>query len=254
MTVPKSAADRPVGSMDATRPVRDFVLDRPEAARFFESLGIDYCCDGARPLADACKAANRSVESVLAELNTCPPADSQKDWRHHSLTELANHIVEKHHTFTRTEIDRLTALISKVAGKHGQNHPELATVQTTFAALVGELREHMHKEENLLFPYVAELEEAARMQKRAPEPVFGSVQNPVAVMIMEHEASGQALEKIRAVTGNYSVPSDGCASYRALYEALPAFTADLHQHIHLENNILFPRAIELENDPRAITR
>jgi regulator of cell morphogenesis and NO signaling len=254
MTLPKPAADRSEGSMSGTRPVRDFVLDRPEAARTFESFGIDYCCDGARPLADACKSVNRSIESVLAELNKCPSADPQKDWRQQSLTDLANYIVAKHHTFTRAEIDRLSALIAKVAGQHSQNHPELAAVQTTFAALVGELREHMDKEENLLFPYIAELEEAARVQKRAPEPIFGSVQNPVAVMIMEHEASGQALEKIRAATGNYSVPSDGCASYRVLYEALPAFTADLHQHIHLENNILFPRAIELENDPRAITR
>ena len=118
----------------------------------------------------------------------------------------------------------------------------------SFDGLAEELREHMRKEEELLFPYIAQMEDAAQIKRQPPEPMFGSVQNPVAAMIMEHEASGQALEKIREVTGNYTVPADGCASYHALYQALPAFAADLHQHIHLENNILFPRAVELESD------
>jgi regulator of cell morphogenesis and NO signaling len=106
----------------------------------------------------------------------------------------------------------------------------------------------MEKEEELLFPYIAEMEEAARVKRQPSAPMFGTVQNPVAAMIMEHEAAGQAFEKMREITKGYTVPPDGCASYQALYQALPAFAADLHQHIHLENNILFPRSVELESD------
>lgn len=244
----KSAA----ASIDPMTPVSQLVLERPGTAKAFELFGIDYCCDGARSLAEACKVGNLSLDAVVAELVKSPSTAPAVDWRRHSLTELADYIVEKHHRFTQAEIGRLSDLITKVAGVHGRNHPELVSVQTAFAALAEELRQHMSKEEDLLFPYVKELEETARTKKRTPDSPFGSVQNPVAVMIMEHEASGQALEKIRVLTGNYSAPSDACASYRTLYEALPLFAADLHQHIHLENNILFPRAIQLENDPNAV--
>jgi len=242
------------GSENAGRRVRDLVLDKPASARVFESFGIDYCCGGVHTLAEACKAANRSVEEVTAALEKCEPATSQKDWRNAPLTELAQHIVDTHHAFTQAEIARLTGLIAKVVGAHGQSHPELSRVQAAFAGLADELLEHMRKEEDLLFPYIAELEEASRIGRRPPEPMFGTVQNPVAVMIMEHEASGQALEKMRETTQNYAVPVDGCASYQVLYQALPAFAADLHQHIHLENNILFPRAVELESSLSGISR
>jgi regulator of cell morphogenesis and NO signaling len=232
----------------AQKAVRNFVLERPATARVFEQLGIDYCCGGDKPLGEACKAANRSVEAVLAAIEQCDSPRPEKDWRNESLTDLAQHIVNTHHVFTQAEISRLTGLIGKVNTKHGQNHPELARVQMGFAGLAEELREHMRKEEELLFPYIAQMEDAARIKRQPPEPMFGSVQNPVAAMIMEHEAAGQALEKIREVTGNYTVPADGCATFHALYQALPAFAADLHQHIHLENNILFPRAVELESN------
>lgn len=227
--------------------VRDLVLENPASARVFETLGIDYCCGGSQTLAQACKAANRSVEEVSAALQKVEPAPSERDWRDASLTELAEHIVAKHHTFTQAEITRVTGLISKVVAAHGKNHPELAQIQTIFAGLSAELREHMMKEEEMLFPYIAEMEGAARVKRRPPEPMFGTVQNPVAAMIMEHEAAAQAFDKMREITKGYTVPPDGCASYQALYQALPAFAADLHQHVHLENNILFPRAVELES-------
>jgi len=255
VAIPARADDRGVAdSHGATPTVRDFVLARPASARVFEIFGIDYCCGGARTLAEACKAADRAVEEVTAALEMCELVTSERDWRNAPISELTRHIVEKHHTFTQAEIVRLTALISKVLAAHGHNHPELSRVQVAFVGLAEELREHMRKEEELLFPYIAQLEEAARLNRQPPEPMFGTVQNPVAAMIMEHEASGQTLEKLREITGNYIVPPDGCASYRALYQALPEFAADLHQHIHLENNILFPRAIELENDLSATQR
>jgi len=232
----------------ATTAVRDLVLEKPASARVFESFGIDYCCGGAQTLAEACKAASRPMEEVIATLEKCEPAASERDWRNAPLAELAQYIVDAHHTFTQAEITRLTGLIAKVIAVHGGNHPELLRVQLTFAGLSEELREHMRKEEELLFPYIAQMEEAARTRRRPPEPMFGTVQNPVAVMIMEHEGAALALERIREATTDYLLPSDGCASYKALYQSLPAFAADLHQHIHLENNILFPRAIELESD------
>ena len=231
----------------AARPVRDLVLENPGAARVFEKFGIDYCCGGSQTLADACIAAKRSVDEVTAELEKPASGPSERDWRTASLTELAQHIVDKHHTFVQSEINRLGELIAKVLNVHGQNHPELARVQSIFEGLSQELRMHMMKEEQLLFPFIVEMEEAARTKRRAPVPMFGTVQNPVAAMIMEHEDAGQALEKIREITSGYTPPADACTSYRVLYQGLPAFEADLHQHIHLENNILFPRAIDLES-------
>jgi len=228
--------------------VRDLVLEKPAAARVFETLGIDYCCGGSQTLAQACRAANRSAEEVSAELQKLDSASSERDWRNASLTELAQHIVDKHHAFTQAELARLKGLIPKVVSAHGKNHPELTGLQSIFEELSAELRAHMMKEEELLFPYIAEMEEAERLNRRPPTPMFGTVQNPVAAMIMEHEAAGQAFEKMREITKGYTVPPDGCASYQALYQALPVFAADLHQHIHLENNILFPRSVELEGN------
>ena len=247
--------ESPLGVVKSAKPlpanvqasVKDLVLENPAAARVFETLGIDYCCGGEQLFAQACKAANRSVEEVSAALQKVESAASEKDWRDASLTELAEHIVAKHHAFTQAEITRVSGLISKVVAAHGKNHPELAQIQTIFAGLSAELREHMMKEEEMLFPYIAEMEDAARVKRHPPEPMFGTVQNPVAAMVMEHEAAGQAFERMREITKGYTVPPDGCASYQALYQALPAFAADLHQHVHLENNILFPRTVELES-------
>jgi regulator of cell morphogenesis and NO signaling len=233
---------------NAGRAVRDLVLEKPAAARVFEKFGIDYCCGGGQTLADACKAVHRSVEEVTAEIEKSEPTTAERDWRNASLTELAQYIVDKHHAFTQAEINRLTDLIAKVVTAHGKNHPELARVQSIFEGLSQELRMHMMKEEQLLFPYIADMEEAARLKRRPPVAMFGTVQNPVAAMIMEHEAAGQLLEKIREITNGYNVPPDACTSYRLLYQGLPAFEADLHQHIHLENNILFPRSIDLESE------
>jgi len=233
---------------NAERAVRDLVLEKPAAARVFEKFGIDYCCGGSQTLGDACNAAHRSVEEVTAEIEKSEATPAERDWRNASLTELAQYIVDKHHAFTQAEINRLTDLIAKVVAAHGKNHPELARVQSIFEGLSQEMRMHMMKEEQLLFPYIADMEEAVRLKRRPPVAMFGTVQNPVAAMIMEHEASGQQLEKMREITNGYSVPPDACTSYRLLYQGLPAFEADMHQHIHLENNILFPRSIDLESE------
>jgi regulator of cell morphogenesis and NO signaling len=154
--------------------------------------------------------------------------------------------VEKHHTFTRQELARLEALLVKVCGVHGQNHPELFRIQEQFQELNRDLEPHMLKEERVLFPYIIQMEEAAKNNRPNVVPPFGTVRNPVKVMMAEHDAAGDILREMRELSSDYTVPEDACISYQTLYGALAALEADLHQHIHLENNILFPRAAEME--------
>jgi regulator of cell morphogenesis and NO signaling len=153
-----------------------------------------------------------------------------------------DHIVSRHHTYVKSEIPRLQALIAKVVGVHGTNHPELAGVQTTFAELAQELNAHLMKEEQILFPYIKEKVAGGECGPAC----FGTVQNPIRVMMMEHDGAGEKLREMRQATSDYALPSDACVSYATLFIALQEFEQDLHQHIHLENNILFPRAIALE--------
>lgn len=223
--------------------VRDLVFERPSAARVFETLGIDYCCGGSQRLAEVCRTVNRSTEEVCAALQKVESSPAEKDWRNASLTELAQHIVDKHQAFPQAEINRVKAPIAKVASAHGKSHPEVAGLQLILEELSAELKAHMMKEDERLFPYSGEMEEAARVNRRPPAPMFGTVQNPVAAVIMDHQAADQAFEKMREITKGYTVPLEGCASY----QLLPGFAADLHQHIYLENNILFPRSVELES-------
>jgi regulator of cell morphogenesis and NO signaling len=228
------------------RTVRELASINPGAARIFESFGIDYCCGGERSLAQACAVAKVNVQEVVDAIEKPRAKECDRDWQAASLKELSTHIVEKHHEYVRREIPRLIALIAKVAKVHGQNHAELEKVEISFQALAEELTTHLLKEERMLFPYIAQLENAAESGGRPAPAIFGTVQNPVRMMMMEHDSAGELLHKMRELTNGYTVPEGGCMSYKMLYQALPEFEADLHQHIHLENNILFPRAIELE--------
>jgi regulator of cell morphogenesis and NO signaling len=227
--------------------VRELAAVNPSAARIFEGFGIDYCCGGEKSLAEACTAARVNFDEVKTALERPVSETKDRDWQTASLAELVAHIVKKHHRFTREEIARLTPLIAKVEGVHGQNHPEINQVQGLFRGLAQEMTMHMMKEEHMLFPYIEQLEQALNRGTRPGPPMFGTVENPVRMMMMEHDASGEALRRIRELTGGYTAPAEACVSYQTLYKALQEFEADLHQHIHLENNILFPRAIQLES-------
>ena len=235
----------------ATQTVREIAVASPAATRIFEELKIDYCCGGKRPLADACADAGVQVGEVVRRLEVAARADARRDeatdFQTAPLAELIRHIVGTHHVFTRNEIARLDALLNKVCSVHGQNHTELLEVRSLFQELANDLTPHMFKEERILFPYIVGMEEAARAGRPFPAPPFGTVRNPVRVMAMEHDTAGDLLRRIRETSGGYAAPPDACISYQTLYRALEAFERDLHQHIHLENNILFPRAIELEN-------
>jgi regulator of cell morphogenesis and NO signaling len=235
--------------IDSTKTVREIAVEVPGATRIFEKLGIDYCCGGAKPLRDACVQARVPLEDVLRTLEAGNKPVATPDsavLEQGSLRDLVEHIVSRHHAFVKQEIPRIQQLLAKVVAVHGKGHPELPQVQQKFQALSGELISHMMKEENILFPYISALEEAVSTGRPAPRPMFGTVSNPVRMMEMEHDSAGNLEKEIRAATSNYIPPDEACFSYRTLYTALQGFEADLHQHIHLENNILFPRAIELE--------
>ncbi len=233
-----------------TKTVGEIAAENPSATREFEKLGIDYCCGGSSSLGDACAQAGISIDDVLERLAksaaVAQQPSSADQWNHQPLADLIAHINATHHVYVRTECPRIQALAAKVAGVHGKNHPELRQVQQVFAGLASELTVHMMKEEQVLFPYVVRLEESFVAGEPAPPAMFGTVVNPVRMMMQEHDGAGEGLRSLRALTHDYVAPADACISYRTLYQALQEFEADLHQHIHLENNILFPRAVEME--------
>jgi len=234
--------------LDATKTVREVALAIPNATRVFEKIKIDYCCGGDRLLGDACARAGVQlieVEQLLKE-SAAALSSEPADFQQLSLAELIVYILDKHHVFTKSEMERLESLIAKVVKAHGERHPELLSVRDLLGKLFDDLRPHMFKEEQILFPYMVELEQSVLQQRPGPFAPFGSVNNPIRMMMMEHDAVGELLRELRRVTSDYSAPSDGCISYQTLYQAIEEFEQDLHQHIHLENNILFPKAIALE--------
>ena len=235
----------------STMTVRDIALQLPQSTRLFEKFKIDYCCGGNRSLDDACTSAGIEIDQLIEMLETANSAQNVgRDFKNLSLPQLIGHILETHHVFTREEMVRIQSLIGKVVSAHGENHPELQTVATLFQQLSADLTPHMFKEEQVLFPYMLALADAASENRTAPFPPFGTVNNPVRMMKMEHDTAGEILRELRGVTSDYLTPPDACVTYKTLYTALEAFESDLHQHIHLENNLLFPRAIELETKLR----
>ena len=230
--------------------VRDVAVELPQSTRVFEELKIDYCCGGDVPLNAACATAGLEVETVMRRLEqlraNVAPGNGSLDLQNATLSELIGYILDKHHVFTRNEMQRITLLFPKVCSAHAENHPELLQIQSEFQTLCAELGPHMMKEENILFPYIVRLEAAAAVNAPAPFAPFGTVQNPIAMMMQEHDAAGDILKTIRKLSRDFEVPPSACLSYQALYDALRELEQDLHQHIHLENNLLFPKAIELE--------
>lgn len=231
-----------------TQTVREIALENPSSIRVFEAFGIDYCCGGRKPLAEACEARNISVDAVIAALENgaADAAPITEDWNTQSLGSLAAHIVNKHHSYVRRELPRLAELAAKVVNRHGDTKPELPEIQTKVAKISDELTEHLAKEEVVLFPYVTKLERAKEEGTPKPHGCFGAVANPIAMMTQEHDAAGALMADIRELSGDYTPPVGACPTFHAFYSGLREFEQDLHQHIHLENNILFPRALALE--------
>jgi regulator of cell morphogenesis and NO signaling len=241
-------------SIDVQQTVREVALSTPAATRVFEKFGIDYCCGGNKPLAQACGEAQIPIQKVVDSIEFAARSAKVRqdtplaeDWSTAPLSDLIAHINNTHHKYTREEIARLGPLFDKVCNVHGASHPELLDIRHDFQALAQELTVHMMKEERVLFPFIERLEEAVVAREPVIPAPFGSVNNPVAMMIHEHDTAGNLLRDMRARSDGYQPQAGACTSYKTLYSALAEFERDLHQHIHLENNILFPRAIELES-------
>lgn len=237
-------------TVSPTSTVRDLAVAVPGATRVFESLGLDYCCGGGKPLGEACSAAGIAVEQVVRSLEQAAAEAVEKndsrDWSREPVTAIVSFIVDTHHAFDRQELERIEPLLEKVSTVYRDTHPELVEIQRVFLGLKQDLLNHMMKEERILFPYINGLQEATDRGSARPFSPFGTVRNPVRMMMLEHDAAGEMLRKIRELSANFAVPPEACVSYRALYEALEGLERDLHRHIHLENNLLFPRAIEME--------
>jgi len=225
--------------------VGELVLALPQAMRYLETQGIDYCCGGHRTLREACVAAGRAPEVILTGLTALEaPASgttSPQAWLEASLTALMDHIERSHHAYLRAELPRLDALLQKVLRAHADNHPELHEVAAHFQELSADLIPHLMKEEQILFPYLRQLE-----ARESGEACFGTVQSPIRVMEAEHEVVGGLLTRLREQTRGYTTPADGCATYQALCAGLQELEADTHLHIFLENQLLHPRAVALE--------
>ena len=233
--------------------VREIAGSSLAAVRVFEKLGIDYCCGGKRPLAQVCLEKGYDAGAVQGELDRAmadaPAAD--RDWTTAPLTELIGHIVDTHHTYLRRELPAIGIRLEKVYRVYNERHgPTLTGLPQVFAALRAELELHMQKEEMILFPVVAACEASVQSSRELPQSPFGSVANPIQMMEAEHESAGQALARIREITNDFAVPDYACVTYRALMSGLDELERDLHLHIHLENNILFPRAEKLEAERR----
>ena len=217
-------------------------------ATVLDRYKLDFCCRGSRSLQEACRGAGLDVDRVLAELTAQATAREEArgagvDWQARTPDELIDFIVSTHHEYTRAAFARLAPLVAKVAGKHGARHPELRGVAEAVELLAEDLVPHMMKEERVLFPYIR----ALGAPGGAPRAPFGTVRNPVQMMMREHDRAAELLAALAGATADFSPPEDACTSFRALYAGLAELRLDLLKHVSLENNVLFPKAVALED-------
>ena len=229
-------------------PVGEIVKNNFKAATLFQANKIDYCCNGHQSILAASERAGVKAESLVDELQLIlSETDPDTEYINNlDLGELADYIVKRHHSYVAKNIPFLKQNLDKIARVHGGNHPELVEVRDHFYVSAGELTMHMQKEELVLFPYVKKMEQAKKENSGLPNSAFGSVSSPISAMMVEHQNEGERFEKISALTSNYQVPEDGCTTYEVTLKQLADFEKDLHRHIHLENNILFTKAKQLE--------
>jgi regulator of cell morphogenesis and NO signaling len=227
--------------------VGQLVVEKPSRSRVFERFGIDYCCGGKLPLGEACARAGVTGDDVLSALTesdrSSDASEADNDWSSAPLTDLIDHILSEHHAYLRCELPRLSDMASKVVRAHGERFPWVVECEKVLAELRAELESHMMKEEQRLFPMIRKLEAAD-----APSAFHcGNLQNPITVMEHEHDNAGNALAQLRSVSNGFTPPKDACNTFRAWLDGLSELEADLHEHIHEENNILFPRAQQRES-------
>lgn len=240
-------------SIKMTDSLGEIVVRYPSLRAQLDQLGLDYCCGGSRSLADAVRSAGLDLDEVLGVLlaaredaGAATPPD-RRDWARESCTALVQHIETTHHAYMKSALPRVAELLGKVRLAHGARHGTvLEALAGVYAEFSEEIRQHLLKEERVLFPFIREMERFSLGQAVAVNAPCGSVRHPIRQMEHEHVSAGTALAEMRRLTGGYEPPPDACPTFMALYEALRQIEDDLHQHIHLENNILFPKALRLE--------
>lgn len=225
------------------------VAENYRYATVFKTVGIDFCCNGNRTIEDACTKSNIDIDELLINLEDAAAqggSGGEIDYRTWPLDLLADYISKTHHRYVESKITEITPYLNKVMRVHGENHPELIEIGELFFQSAQELTSHMSKEEGILFPHIRNMVEAQISNSPLPETSFGDVKNPIEVMYMEHDNEGERFRQIAELSNNYTPPADACGTYRVTFSLIEEFENDLHKHIHLENNILFPKAIELE--------
>ena len=234
-----------------TLSLAQIVNNNHQAASVFEKYHLDFCCKGKRSLEQACIEQQLSLEEVTGDLEnifTRSNSGSIVNFEKMSLTQLVDYIVQTHHAYVKNEMPQIQTYLQKVSSKHGDRHPELNKIFQTFNAVKEEMEGHMKKEELILFPRIKELQKLSEDENAKPQLNITYLQSPITVMEQEHDHAGSLLNDIRILSDNYTPPQDACTTYRLSFASLKAFELDLHQHVHLENNILFPKAIETFRD------
>jgi regulator of cell morphogenesis and NO signaling len=234
--------------MTTTMSLAELAATSLNAIRILEQHGLDYCCGGKQALDKACEVKGLEPENVIQEIESADAAGaSNRDWKTAPLHELAQHIIATHHEYLKLNLPALGARLDKVVSVHGPKDPQtLHRLSAVFGTLRSELELHLHKEEAILFPFIEQYGRAEAQNKPLPPVPFGSIANPIQMMEFEHSNAGDALGEMRTLTKDYELPAYACTTVKALYAGLQDLEKDLHVHIHLENNILFPRAIALE--------
>jgi regulator of cell morphogenesis and NO signaling len=230
-------------TVDPSTTLGELVTISPALAGPLERLGLDYCCGGQRTLRDAAADAGLDLDAVTAQLGAVEVPPAPEAWASMGPAELVDHLEATHHTYLWSALPRLDALSAKVESVHAERHTELHDVRRLVLEIRSELEPHLAKEEQVLFPMVRTLAAATV----APSFHCGTLRNPISVMLVEHDRAGELLADLRAATGGYTTPGDGCASYQALYDGLAELEADTHLHVHKENNLLFPAVLALES-------
>ena len=228
--------------------IGEFVAEDYRTAQVFKKYNIDFCCKGNRSIAEVSDKNNISADLLYSEIEAIQQASSNEssDFKSWPIDLLADYIEKRHHRYIEEKTPVIAGFLEKLCRVHGSRHPELLKVMELFKGSAGDLAAHMKKEELVLFPFIHKMVKANRAGKSLPQPHFGTVENPVSMMMNEHEVEGDRFRQIASLTENYTAPADGCTTYKVTFNMLKEFEADLHLHIHLENNILFPKAVALE--------
>jgi regulator of cell morphogenesis and NO signaling len=228
--------------------IGEYVAKDFRTAAIFSKYGIDFCCKGNRTIEEACEKKDINADQLMDQLNIVftTKNDSTIDFKIWPLDLLADYIEKTHHRYVEEKTQILLPFLDKLCKVHGANHPELFEINELFIGCAGELAQHMKKEELILFPFIKKMAKAALIEEPIAKPQFGTVKNPIAMMMEEHETEGDRFVTIASLTNNYTPPADACNTFRVTYAMLADFEQDLHKHIHLENNILFPSAMLLE--------